>query len=382
VDLAHEALLRDDREGKPYWPTLRGWVDTEREQLQSRQVVERLAESWGKGRGGLVSGRQLRAFRPLLTSCVALSEQAGQFLRESLRQARLRTAATATLGAIMLGILGAFGYWINKEEMGPAMGFYVLAGKAGWILLEPKMIPIHPGEEPYPASFEMGCVSGKGCDDAERPVHQVTFDKPFAIGRYEVTFEQYELFAKLTGRVVPYAEGWGKGRSPVINVDWEDARDYAKWLAEETGKGYRLPTEAEWEYAARAGTTTPFSTGACIDTDQANYNGDSAWEDCPETGVGRGKTVEVGSLPANAWDLHEVHGNVYEWVEDCWHENYDGAPSDGAAWLEADGGDCGQRVVRGGSWNDVPGFLRSALRLRLGADGRKDFLGFRLAQDL
>ena len=381
VDLAHEALLRDDRDGKPYWPTPRGWVDTERDQLQSRQVVERLAESWGKGRGGLVTGRQLRTFRPLLKSCVALSDQAGQFLRESLRQARLATAVIATFAAIALGILGAFGHWINKEEMGPAMAFYVLAGKAGSILLEPKMIPIRPGEEPYPRSFEMGCVSGKGCDDNERPVHKVTFDKPFALGKYEVTFEQYELFAKLRGRSVPGTAGFGKGKQPVVNVSWEDARDYAKWLAEETGKGYRLPTEAEWEYAARAGTTTPFSTGACIDTDQANYNGYVGWEDCPETGVDRGKTVEVGSLPANPWGLCDMHGNVWEWAEDCWHDSYHDAPTDGTAWLKADGGDCGRRVVRGGSWYCKPGNLRSADRDWSNTDDRDIYIGFRLAQD-
>jgi formylglycine-generating enzyme required for sulfatase activity len=350
-------------------------VDTERDQLQSRQVVERMAESWGKGRGGLVTGGQLRTFRPLLKSCVALSDQAGQFLRESLRQARLRTAATATLGAIVLGILGAFGYWINKEEMGPAMAFYVLVGKVGWIVKQPEMVVMPAG------SFEMGCVSGKGCNDDERPVHQVTFDKPFALGKYEVTFEQYELFAKLRGRPVPGTAGFGKGKQPVVNVFWEDARDYAKWLAEETGKGYRLPTEAEWEYAARAGTRTPFSTGGCINTDQANYDGNGGWEDCPATGVYREKAVEVGSLPANPWGLHEVHGNVWEWVEDCWHEDYEGAPADASAWLD-DGGQCGRRVLRGGAWRSYPEFLRSASRGSFDADSRTYAVGFRLAQDL
>ena len=206
MDLAHEALLRDDRNRKPYWPTLRGWVDTEREQLQLRQVVERLAESWGAGtgKGGLVTGRQLRAFRPLLKSCVALSDRAQRFLRESRRRDWLENGAAAAILAVAIGVLGAFGYWINKEEMRPAMAFYVLAGKAGWILKKPEMVEIRPGEGEFPQSFWMG--SGDDDPDAqadEKPRHEVTLRAPFAIGRYEVTFEEYELFARLTGRDVP-----------------------------------------------------------------------------------------------------------------------------------------------------------------------------------
>lgn len=382
VDLAHEALLRDDRNGKPYWPKLRGWVYTEREQLQSRQIVERLAESWGKGTGGLVTGRHLRAFRPLLKSCVALSDQAEGFLRQSLHQARVRAAAAGTVAIIVLGILGVFGYWINREDMRPSMAFFVLAGKAGWILRQPEMIEIRPGEGAFPRSFEMGCVSGQGCQDNELPVRQVTFDKPFAVGKFEVTFEEYELFARLTQRDLPSTAGWRVGSRPIINVTWEEARHYAKWLREQTHKPYRLPSEAEWEYAARAGTTTPFSTGACIDPDLANYDGSSNWRDCPVTRVSRGQTEEVGAFAPNPWGLHEVHGNVWEWVEDCWHGTYEGAPTDGKAWLEADGGDCGRRVLRGGSWGGRPETLRSAFRIRNYADNRFWDIGFRLARDL
>jgi formylglycine-generating enzyme required for sulfatase activity len=135
----------------------------------------------------------------------------------------------------------------------------------------------------------------------------------------------------------------------VINVSWDDARAYADWLSDQTGQRYRLPTEAEWEYAARAGTTTPFWTGDCIHTDQANYDGNYDYNGCgAKTGVHRGQTVPAGSLPANAFGLHEIAGNVWEWVEDCWHSSYAGAPTDGSAWVEADGGEC-SRVVRGGS---------------------------------
>jgi formylglycine-generating enzyme required for sulfatase activity len=227
----------------------------------------------------------------------------------------------------------------------------------------------------------MGCVSGKGCDDDELPVHTVTFKKPFAMGKYEVTFEEYELFARLTGRPVPGTAGWGKGRRPAINVSWEDARDYAEWLAQETGQHHRLPTEAEWEYAARGGTTTPFWTGAYIDPDQP-YDGEFRREDFPEIEWVRGRTEEVGSLLPNPWGLHDVHGNVEEWVQDCWHRDYHGAPGAGTAWLETDGGDCTVRVLRGGAWDNFQVARRSASRNRGGIDYRFSTIGFRLAQDL
>ena len=242
--------------------------------------------------------------------------------------------------------------------------------------VEPEMVTTPTGK------FQMGCVSGKGCNKDELPVRTVTFPRPFAIGKYEVTFAEYDRFAKATGRQAPSDRGWGRGKRPVIYVSWDDARAYASWLSEQTGKRYRLPTEAEWEYATRGGTATPFSTGECINTDQANYNGNYPWQDCPKTGVDRGKTVEAGSLPANPWGLHEVHGNAGEWVQDCWHASYTGAPDDGTAWEASDGGDCGQRVVRGGSWNVTPEFLRSAYRGWSVSVLRDNFLGFRLAQDL
>ncbi len=206
-------------------------------------------------------------------------------------------------------------------------------------LPEPEMVRIKPG------TFLMGCPMGEAGDDDERPQHEVRIAGNFAIGKYAVTFDEYDAFAKATQRDLPSDEGWGRGRRPVINVSWEDAVAYAQWLSEMTGKLYRLPAEAEWEYAARAGTKTPYSTGNCIDTAKANYDGNYDWGDCPKTGLYREQTVEVGSLPANPWGLHEVHGNVYEWVQDCWNDSYQGAPADGSAW---EAGDCARRVLRGG----------------------------------
>jgi formylglycine-generating enzyme required for sulfatase activity len=210
-------------------------------------------------------------------------------------------------------------------------------------------------------SFRMGSPDDEPERDSdEGPRHPVDI-RPFAIGRTEVSFAEYDGFAQATGHKLPDDEGWGRGERPVINVSWKDAEAYADWLSDQSGQRYRLPSEAEWEYAARAGTTTPFWTGDCIHTDRANYNGKADYNDCgAKTGVFREKTVETGSLPANRWDLHEVAGNVWEWVEDCWHGDYASAPTDGSAWLEAGGGDCARRVVRGGGWGYRPGFLRSA----------------------
>ena len=164
----------------------------------------------------------------------------------------------------------------------------------------------------------------------------------------------------------------------MINVSWEDAQGYVRWLSRKTGQEYRLLSESEWEYVARAGTTGPFHTGSTISPSQANYDGNYTY------GSGRKgryikKTVKVGSYPPNRFELHDVHGNVREWVEDCWNDSYYGAPTDGSAWTR---GECSWRVLRGGSWNDVPGYLRSALRYWDTAGGQLNAVGFRIARSL
>jgi formylglycine-generating enzyme required for sulfatase activity len=194
-----------------------------------------------------------------------------------------------------------------------------------------------------------------------------------------VTFAEYDRFAEATGREKPDDEGWGRGRRPVINVSWEDARDYAQWLAEQTDRPYRLPSEAEWEYAARAGTRTAYWWGGELresGTVRANCDGcGSAWDNR--------RTAPVGSFAANPFGLHDSAGNVWEWVEDCWHDNYEGAPSDGSAWQEAKkSGECALRVLRSGAWNFVPERLRSAFRDGFVVINRVNGFGFRLAQDL
>ena len=216
-----------------------------------------------------------------------------------------------------------------------------------------------------------------GGEANEKPVRAVTITRPIAMGKYEVTFAEYEQFAAATGADRPDAQGWGRGNRPVIHVNQEDAWAYAIWLSEQTGKRYRLPSEAEWEYAARALTSTAerstrYSWGDEIGRNLANCAGcGSEWD-------GK-KTAPVGRFAANAFGLHDMHGNVWEWVEDCWHDNYEGAPTDGSAWTEDD---CEWAVLRGGSWYFLPRYLRSAYRYRAGPSFRFYTVGFRLVQDL
>ena len=239
----------------------------------------------------------------------------------------------------------------------------------------PQMVVVPAG------SFLMGSPkSEEGRYDDEGPVHRVEIAAPFAVGVYEVTFAEWHACAADggCGGYSPGDESWGREQRPVINVSWDDAQAYVGWLSEKTGKRYRLPSESEWEYVARAGTRTPFSTGVTISTEQANYDGNFTYGS-GRKGVYRGETVPVGTFGANAWGLHDVHGNVWEWTEDCWNGSYAGAPADGSAWGS---GDCSDRVLRGGAWSNEPGLLRSALRVGSISAGRGSNSGFRLARTL
>ena len=228
-------------------------------------------------------------------------------------------------------------------------------------------------------SFDMGSPESEaGRRDHEGPVHQVRIERPFAVGVYEVTFAEWDACVSGggCGGYRPSDRGWGRGNRPVVNVSWEDARSYVDWLSEETGEEYRLLSESEWEYVARGGTRTPFHTGETISTGQANYNGNFTYGS-GRKGRYRGRTVAVGSFDANGYGLHDVHGNVWEWVEDCWNGSYRRAPADGSAW---EFGDCSRRVLRGGSWSLKPGLLRSACRGWLGTGLRLINAGFRVAR--
>jgi formylglycine-generating enzyme required for sulfatase activity len=248
-------------------------------------------------------------------------------------------------------------------------------------------------------SFTMGSPSSEdGRLAVEGPQHVVAIAQPFAVGRFAVTVDQFAAFVAQSGRPtdVPCqhwsGEEWRErvgsfrnpgfdqdGDHPVVCVSWHDARSYAGWLSRNTGRPYRLLTEAEWEYAARAGTTTPFWWGTSIDPGQANYKQNPTDGAGEQRGDWLQRTVSVASFAANPWSLHQMHGNIWEWVEDGWHDSYAGAPTDGTA---REATIDSKRVLRGGSWINGPRGLRSARRHAASPNFRRSDVGFRLAMTL
>jgi formylglycine-generating enzyme required for sulfatase activity len=231
----------------------------------------------------------------------------------------------------------------------------------------PVMIVIPAGK------FTMGSPEDEPDRTAsEGPPHEVTIAKPFAVSRFEVTFEEWDACAA-SGACPQAPDSWGRGAMPVINVSWHDAKQYVGWLSQLTGKPYRLPTEAEWEYAARAGSNTRYSWGD--DPGKGNAVCDtcgSQWD--------LKQTAPIGSFKANAFGLHDMHGNVWEWVEDSWHDTYDDAPTDGSAWLL--NADPSFGVARGGAWRNELEFVRVAVRVKRHVNVRFDTLGFRVARTM
>ncbi|MCY4524176.1 MAG: formylglycine-generating enzyme family protein, partial [Halobacteriovoraceae bacterium] len=251
----------------------------------------------------------------------------------------------------------------------------------------PEMVVVNSG------SYVMG---SNHHTDSERPRHEVAREGLFAVGIYEVTREEFGTFVGATlyhtgEKCWTYEQKQWKERQdrgwfdpgfkqtrqdPVVCVSWEDAQAYVKWLTDQTGRKYRLLSEAEWEYVARAGTTTPFYYGSEINSDQANYHINYTESEYQEY---KNWTKPVGSFEANAFGVYDMHGNVWEWVQDCWNDNYDGSPKDGTAWEE---GDCDLRVLRGGSWNVQGKFLRSTIRGRNKTPFRSNFNGIRVAVEI
>jgi formylglycine-generating enzyme required for sulfatase activity/serine/threonine protein kinase len=229
----------------------------------------------------------------------------------------------------------------------------------------PEMVHLSAG------TFVMGSPDGEEQrSDDEGPQHRVRVSA-FYIGKYAVTFDEWDACESAGGCATRAGDaGWGRGRRPVIKVSWNDAQQYARWLVAKTGRAYRLPSEAEWEYAARAGTVTPYWWGVAIGRDRANCDGcGSRWDNH--------QTAPVGSFPPNAFGLYEMLGNVWQWTQDCYNTGYAGAPADGSAWTT---GHCAQRVARGGSWSDSPRDLRTASRSEGPAAASYSTESFRLAR--
>jgi len=217
-------------------------------------------------------------------------------------------------------------------------------------------------------SFLMGSDDSMPYQD-ERPQHKVNLEE-FSISRYEISFNEYLRFAHSTSHSIPNDQGWGRDNRPVINVSWHDAVDYTVWLTEQTGHEYRLPSEREWEYAAKAGTTTDYWWGFDIGKNKANCGTcGSQWDSQ--------RTAPVGRFPPNQFGLHDTIGNVQEWTVSCFHPNYEGAPNSGQKWS---GGDCSRRVVRGSSYSTYESNLRVTKRYKYNPKTRTDTIGFRVVR--
>ena len=414
AEVAHEVLLKT-------WDKLKRWLEKEREFLVWRgEAAARRKEYDDAGKEGARRQRQaLLMGLPLDTAEKWLSARRGDIgretqafieasLREDRKAARNRQILYAAVGVLMLGVIASLLGVIFKDKIGElwfeqtTLRRYVADKVRPYVLTAEKERALKPGDSPFrecandcpemvvlPAgSFRMGSPNS----EAERrrgegPVRTVTIAKPFAVGKFEVTWNDWEACVAMRGcdgRPTGDA-GYGKGQRPVINVSWDQAKAYVAWLSRVTGRPYRLLSEAEWEYAARGVTSAkaphpPYWWGNTASHEYANYGTDQC---CNGNVEGRDRwfyTAPVGQFPANAFGLHDMHGNVWEWVEDPWHESYDGAPKDGTVWIED--GDAGRRVVRGGSWIDYPEILRSAVRVGYSTDYRNYDLGFRVGRTL
>jgi formylglycine-generating enzyme required for sulfatase activity len=351
--------------------------------LLLRSPVLEQAEYW-------IASRPRDAPAPTDETRAYISQSRQTADREKVRARRVRGFIYGLLVSIILGLIG----WINQAYIKDQWRWYMTvrpfatANIWPYVLKPeeeralkplaqfrectkgcPEMIVVPPGR------FVMGSPeSEQGRYSNEGPQHEVVFANPFAVARFELTFEEWDTCVAY-GDCDPNItdNNWGRGQQPVIYVNWEHTQRYLKWLSAMTGKPYRLLSEAEWEYAARAGTQTAYSWGQEIGAGYASCNGcGSKWD--------RKQTAPVGSFAPNAFGLHDMHGNVYEWTEDCRHDSYDGAPTDGSAWTSS--GDCSRRVARGGSWNSLPDELRAAFRAGVEAEYHTAVIGIRVGRTL
>jgi len=376
VNLIHETLIRSkgpDVEGKaqPYWPTLWDYIERNKERAARRERLQLMAREW-KDRGGLARLRGLAGWSSLFgyRGLAAPESVEERYLRWSRASALVQIVVLVTI----VGVGAMFGenvYWAQARNLPLDIALKRFSYIVGVKPPTPDLQPISGG------SFEMGSPESDGWGSGdERPQHPVRI-QPLEIGTYEVTFDEWDAcVADGDCDVYPDDEAWGRGTRPVINVSWDDTRAYLDWLSRETGRVCRLPSEAEWEYAARAGTTTRYALPAPDGSDDIAGEGLANCSDCESER--RRKTAPVGSFEPNAWKLRDMHGNVWEWVEDCWHDSYQDAPKDGRAWLEENKDDCVFRVLRGGAWGYGRDFARSAIRLGDDPNIRYDGFGFRV----
>ena len=373
VNLIHETLIRSkgldpNNRPRPYWPTLWNYIEANKQRAARRERLRLEAREWNQRSGaarlfGLAGWGSVFGLRGL----AAQGSIEGRYLRWS----RVSACVQVLLLAAALGLAAESVYWAKTHGLSLDSVTTRWSHRLGQPLPLPTLVEVPAGR------FQMG--SDKPGTE-EYPWHPVSVAKPFWLAATEVTFAEYDAYCEATVCSTPSRqdESWGRADRPVINVDWDDARHYVEWLSAMTGVACRLPSEAEWEYAARAGTTTKYALPAPDGSDDIEGLGLANCRGCGGEWGGKNRTAPVGQFDANAWKLHDMHGNVREWTADCWHGDYDEAPDDGGAWLEGNGGECGRRVVRGGSWNYDPAVLRSAFR-DWGASVDRFFgLGFRV----
>jgi formylglycine-generating enzyme required for sulfatase activity len=375
VNLIHETLVRSRGldaagEAQPYWPTLWKYIEKHKERAARRERLQLLAREWSDRRGlarllglagwSLTGWSSLFGFHGLVAP--------GSIEQRYLSWSRARFVVEALVLAIVIGVVGESVYW----AMARGLPFEALTER--WAYRLGKELPFPELVEVPEGSF----MIGSQLDSTAQPVHSVTFAE-FYLGETEVTFEQWDACVADGGcnGYRPGDQGWGRETRPVINVSWEDAQSYLVWLSRKRGADCRLPSEAEWEYAARAGTTTEYAVPAPNGSDDIGRKRLANCADCGSQWDSR-QTAPVGRFAPNAWGLHDLHGNVWEWVEDCWHRSYANAPEEGQAWRDKNGGDCSIRVLRGGSWDNFQVVARSAGRYRLSPSYRGNFIGFRV----
>jgi formylglycine-generating enzyme required for sulfatase activity len=395
AEVAHEAIFRR-------WGKLREWIAAEREFLAWKTGLEAARRAWqatpeDSKIDALLKGAaltQAQSWLPKRRKDLPAVDR--DFIdqsakRESKGKARARRVQ-ALVYVLLVGIIAGLVGWINQSDIKEEKNWiitmrtykfakvrpYVLSSDAERILKPgnsfrecakdcPEMIVIPTGE------FTMGSpATEEGRYDNEGPQHKVKIARRFAVSKFDVTFTDWDACVSVGGCPQVGDSGFGRGTKPVTNVGWEDAQKYVAWFAKMTEQPYRLLTEAEWEYAARARTATAYSWGDEIGKGNANCNGcDSTWDNR--------ETSPVGSFKRNAFGLYDMAGNVWQWVQDCYNGDYNGAPTDGSAWTTRD---CSRRVVRGGSWDDTPQFLRAARRIGIATDNRSHDLGFRVGRTL
>jgi formylglycine-generating enzyme required for sulfatase activity len=396
AEVAHEAIFRR-------WGTLREWIAAEREFLIWRSGLEAARRAWQAApqrskNDALLMGFALSQARTWLAKRAAdLPPPDRDFIALSRKTARRRSlrmrvlvgglALPIALVALVVVFIVAKVVWREFEVVRPFMQAtmmpHVLTAtaeatlKPGDVFREcavdagtdycPPMVVVPAG------SFMMGSTTPNlPNQSAALPQHKVSIAAPFAVSKYELTFGEWDTCVNYGDCGSVDDAGYGRARQPVINISWVGAQRYVAWLSKVTGKPYRLLSEAEYEYATRAGTQTLYPWGDELGKNNANC------KDCGSPWDG-GQTAPVGSFAANGFGLYDMVGNVFEWVGDCWHDNFDGAPADGSAWVT---GDCSKRVIRAGSWYYPSALVQSFFRYWVKLDASSTGTGFRVARAL